>query len=531
MNKIKILDCTLRDGGYINNWEFGELNIQKLITNLIKSDIDIIECGFITNKDTNKHQSLYNHIEDVKEYYKQNHIRKSLLVCMINYGDYDIENLPEYNKSLIDGIRVAFHKRDKADALQLCKAIKKKGYKLFMQPMVSVSYTDEEFVSLIKEANDINPYAFYIVDSFGVMKRNDLLRFFYLVDHNLLKNILIGYHSHNNIQMAYANAQTLVDIKTKRKIIIDSSIFGMGRGAGNLNTELFLEYLNENNVANYDIIPILKVIDDIINPIYFSNYWGYSLPHYISAKYNCHPNYATYLNGKNTLTIENINDILSNINENMRNTFNQVYIEELYEQFQISSNDMLFTTKKIENIFKSKSVLIIAPGSSINSERQTIKDFQERNNNNLITIAINFHPELISCDYIFYSNNKRFENRNITDDSEIKLIVASNIKNVFGEEFIVDYSKLTNEIACVEDNAGLMLIKLLMDLKVKSIYLAGLDGYSDDIFKDYANPNLAFVKMKADALAMNEGLQKKLKEYSNTITIKMVTKPRKIEIS
>ena len=137
-----------------------------------------------------------------------------------------------------------------------------------MQPMVSVSYSDEEFINLINRSNELNPYAFYIVDSFGVMKRKDLMRLYYLVDHNLSNDIFVGYHSHNNIQMAYSNAQALVDLKTKRQLIIDSSVFGMGRGAGNLNTELFIEYLNELNGNKYRIKPLLKIIDQVLNPIY-----------------------------------------------------------------------------------------------------------------------------------------------------------------------------------------------------------------------------------------------------------------------
>ena len=109
--------------------------------------------------------------------------------------------------------------------------------------MVSLSYTDEEFLDLIRRVNELEPYAFYIVDSFGMMKRKDLTRLFYLVEHNLNENIKIGFHSHNNMQLAYSNAQSLVDLHSDRELIIDASVYGMGRGAGNLNTELFVQYM------------------------------------------------------------------------------------------------------------------------------------------------------------------------------------------------------------------------------------------------------------------------------------------------
>lgn len=104
--------------------------------------------------------------------------------------------------------------------------VKEKGYKVFVQAMVSVAYTDEEFLELISRVNEIEPYAFYIVDSFGMMKRKDLTRLFYIVEHNLKPCIWIGFHSHNNLQLAYSNAQSLVDMQTNRKLIVDSSVYG-----------------------------------------------------------------------------------------------------------------------------------------------------------------------------------------------------------------------------------------------------------------------------------------------------------------
>ncbi|HFP8864919.1 TPA: 3-hydroxy-3-methylglutaryl-CoA lyase, partial [Enterococcus faecium] len=149
-----------------------------------------------------------------------------------------------------------------------------------------------EFLAVIKNVNQFKPYAFYIVDSFGMMKGKDLTRLFYMIEHNLEKDIQIGFHSHNNMQLAYSNAQKLITVQTNRSLIIDSSVYGMGRGAGNLNTELFVEYLNDNAGKKYQLKPLLYIIDEILNSFYQKSYWGYSLPNYISAVHNAHPNYA-----------------------------------------------------------------------------------------------------------------------------------------------------------------------------------------------------------------------------------------------
>lgn len=526
MNNIKVLDCTLRDGGYINQWKFGENNIKKIISSLIDSKIDIVECGFLTEKtERNLDLSLFDSIERIVHYLPV-HRKNSMTVCMINYGEFDAENLPQYDGTSIDGIRVVFHKQDLDEALKMCEVIINKGYKLFIQPMVSISYSDKEFVSLINKTNKLRPYAFYIVDSFGVMKRTDLMRLYYLVDHNLSDDIYVGYHSHNNIQLAYSNAQALVDLKTKRKMIIDSSVFGMGRGAGNLNTELFVEYLNEVNGYKYKIKPLLKIIDKVLNPIYANDFWGYSLPHYLSAMNNCHPNYASYLDDKSTLTVENIDEILNGLEESKKNNFDKEYIERLYIQYQnrVIADDK--AKNQLESILRNKTIVIIAPGSSIIEENEKVTKVITCDNH--LTISVNFIPDEFNCDYIFVSNLRRYEDlKNISD---LKLIKTSNINNGNIGGIVVNYFDLLNDVESVEDNACMMLIKLLIDIGVEKIKLAGLDGYSHEIYDNFAKKDLAFIKNASIMDAMNSGMEKSLKQFSEFIDIEFITTPRFVKL-
>ncbi len=110
--------------------------------------------------------------------------------------------------------------------------LQQNGYKVFFQPMVTMRYTDEELLQLIRWTNINKPSAFYIVDSFGTMRKKDILRIFFLVDNNLCEDIRIGFHSHNNLQLSFSNAQELITLNSAREIIIDTSVFGMGRGQG-----------------------------------------------------------------------------------------------------------------------------------------------------------------------------------------------------------------------------------------------------------------------------------------------------------
>lgn len=524
--KNKVLDCTLRDGGYVNDWGFGEKNIKKIIEKLVEANIDIIECGFLSNKNKfNKDVTIFDDIKGIRSYLPKTK-KDNLFVCMINYGEYELDELPINDNKSIQGIRIAFHKKDMVGALEYCKALKAKGYKIFLQPMVSLSYTDDEFIKLIKASNKINPYAFYIVDSFGAMNGKDIKHLFKLVDCSLNKNIHIGFHSHNNIQMSFSNTQTLFNLKTKRNLIIDSSVFGMGRGAGNLNTEIFIEYLNEYHKSNYKLKPLLEIIDQILANIYINNYWGYSLPYYISAKNNCHPNYATYLDEKNTLNIENINDILKKIEKHKKNVFDNNYIQELYDKYQEKSVQNKEDINQLRKIFKNKTILIIAPGKSISLEKKKIKNVMSQKNT--ITISVNFLPNDFSCDYVFISNKRRY--KELINKSQLNLIITSNITPPANNCFVVDYSDLTNDVSCIEDNSTMMLIKLLIELKVENIKLAGLDGYSHELYENFVDKNMAFIKKPLIMDDMNNGMTNMLNIFSKDINIEFVTFPRYVKL-
>lgn len=521
MSDIKILDCTLRDGGYCNNWEFGYENIHTIIKGLLKANIDIIECGFITKRcKAEKDKTLFASFEDIGKVVPRDKEGKNF-VAMINYGEYPIEDVPHYDGNSVDGVRVAFHKEDKDSALAYCKQIKEKGYKVFVQDMVTLSYSDEEFVDLINQVNVLEPYAFYIVDSFGMMKRKDLIRLFYTVEHSLKDSVVIGFHSHNNMQLAYSNALTLTQVQTNRKIIIDSSVYGMGRGAGNLNTELFTEFLNDNFNGQYILHPLLNIIDDILDECYKKNPWGYSLPNYLSAKNNAHPNYASYLDDKKTLTVEDMENIFLLMEEDKKAIFDKQYIEELYIQYLARGKEQNEHKDKLEKILRGKRVLLIAPGKSSTEEMHRINEYDH----DIIRISVNF--DYPNSDYIFLSNLRRF--RELAPELYSKCIVTSNITS--NQVYLrTEYRNLLNNIDMVRDNAGLMAIKFLIDHDVREIVLAGFDGYSHDSKENYANKNMEFITKNAVLDAINEGMSIMLHRYSENIKIIFLTVPKHINI-
>ncbi|NHC43575.1 4-hydroxy-2-ketovalerate aldolase, partial [Bacillus sp. MM2020_1] len=168
MSNVKILDCTLRDGGYINNWKFGEKSIRKIIEKLSQSNIDIIECGFIRDWEFNPNISVFDDIERIRELIGQKN-KNITYVGMIDVPYIPIEKIKECDGSSIDGIRLTFHENEIEEAMNYGKILMEKGYKLFIQPVGTTSYTDAKLLELISRVNELKPYAFYLVDTFGIM--------------------------------------------------------------------------------------------------------------------------------------------------------------------------------------------------------------------------------------------------------------------------------------------------------------------------------------------------------------------------
>ena len=327
MSNIKILDCTLRDGGYVNNWIFGEETIKYIINELNLSCCDYIECGILKNciYDVNKTLfSRFNQLESLLP--KQS---KSQYVLLVNYGEIPIKNINIENQNKNINIKVTFKKNQVKNALEFSKQLVEKGHQIFINPMNTISYSEGELIDLISEVNRIKPIGFSIVDTTGQMMPTDIQKLCTIIERNLDKYIKLCFHSHNNLQLSFANSITFISQKTERDIIIDSSVYGMGRGAGNLCTELLMKYINDNYNGYYKLPNILKIIDEKINKIYSETPWGYNVPYYISASLNCHPNYAKYLKCQQNIKMEKMFEILNKIPAEKRGIYDEQVVKNL----------------------------------------------------------------------------------------------------------------------------------------------------------------------------------------------------------
>ncbi|KAB0574157.1 hypothetical protein F7P74_07655 [Helicobacter pullorum NCTC 12824] len=516
---IQVLDCTLRDGGYVNNFSFSKDCVADIVTLLEQSKVEFIEIGFLKNTKEANQTTIFSCFDEFN-FLHQCKKQHSYYVAMIVYGKFDVDKIPKKEETIIDCIRVTFKKNEITQAIQFIKLVKDKGYMVSANPTGINDYSNEELLELVNLINKTNFDMFAIVDTLGVLTSKQLLQIFELLNKKLKNNIKICFHSHNNLQLSFSNACELIDYSTERNIIVDSSCKGMGRGAGNLCTELILFYLNSNYHATYNLIPILQIIDKYIEPLSHIYDWGYTLPYYIASIHNCHPNYAIYLSNKQKLTAEQINNILMKIPDNQKNNYNEKLIQQLYLSSQNISFDDTYTLEYLQTLIQNRRVLIIGPGVSIDKNKEHIVTFIKEENP--FIIMLNFHTDNYKSDLVFVNNQKRF---NTLDKTNLKIMITSNIIANNITNLVLDYNKYLGDSHDCGDNTLVVLLNVLINIKCKDIFIAGCDGY-DINSVNYADTLSEHITDIADRLNMNRVIANNLKKLRQFANIKFITRSK-----
>lgn len=576
MGELKLLDCTLRDGGYLNDWKFGHNNLISIYERLIDSNVDYIELGFLDDRRTfDIDRSIMPDTDCMEKIYGTVDKKGKKVLGMIDYGTCSIDHIKPASESYIDGIRVIYKKHLRVEALDFCRQLKELGYIVFSQLVSVTSYTDEEMLDLIRLANEAKPDAVSMVDTYGLMHQNNLKHFIDLLDKNLDPDIALGYHGHNNFQMGYANCIAMLEYKTDRTMLVDGTLYGMGKSAGNAPIELIAMHMNQKYGKDYKISQMLEAIDVNIMNFCQPTTWGYNLFFYLAASNDCHPNYVADLMNKKTLSIKSINELLSRLEGEKKLLYDKKYMEDLYLEYQSHDIDDTDAIKRLSARFDSlstdifeyegdhehnvdgtnvqKNILVIGPGSSVSTEREKLDAFIEKTreadgDENLEIIAINYIPSEIPIDMLFISNSKRYlqmssalarlisteeadtkpkydENGMPIDEASdrIQIIATSNVTSKrIDFDYTLNYSSLIDEDADIIDNSFIMLLKALVKAGVKKVNVAGFDGYSEDKL-NFINPEMEYTFIKDRTEELNQYAKDKLAELASDIQVNFVT--------
>jgi 4-hydroxy 2-oxovalerate aldolase len=497
IENIKILDCTIRDGGYLNNWQFDKKVVREVYRASSDAGVDIIELGFKSGEKFFS-RDIYGiwrfcDEEEVREVTKG--ISGAKLGAMVDFGKIDISDFPESDESIIKIVRVAVHKNKIPDALKLIEQINDKGYETSLQMMGYSTFTGEEQKDVINLLGDSHLDYAYIADSYGSILPFQIKDLFEpLLE---IPSLKVGFHPHNNLQMAFANTLEAINCGIH---IIDGTIYGMGRGAGNLPIETFISYLQLQGFEKYNVIPILHCIDKYFVDFHKQMNWGYQLPYMLSGMFGCHSYYSKNLIDLKEYTIEDVWKALEAVTELKPVGFSQDILENLINHgliggkgfnsdVQPPKGENVVCTPAYINRHEGRDFLVLANGPNFKKYKDPIDMFIKKYNP--IILGANYLAGLYIPDYHTFSNKRRFIDYVDTVDKKSRLLIGQNISDKMIRKYTTRkyerlcYVDILNADFDIQDSViqsncktvSVLLMGVAIVMGAKRIFAAGLDGY------------------------------------------------------
>lgn len=295
--KIKVLDCTIRDGGLMNNHQFDDDLVRATYQALSKAGIDYMEVGYKNSRKMFSAKEFgkwkFCDDEDIKK--MMDGIESKMKVSvMVDVGRVDIEDVKPKKESPVDMIRVASYVKEIDKAIHLVNHFADKGYETTVNIMAISRALDNELTEAFEQLEkECKADVIYIVDSFGALYQ-ETIEFLIKKAKGIIKSKEIGIHAHNNQQLAFSNT---IEAIIHNANYVDATLYGLGRGAGNCPLELIMGFLKN---PKFNIRPIFSLIFDHYIPLGRKIEWGYSIPYAITGMLDEHPKPAIeYHNNKN----------------------------------------------------------------------------------------------------------------------------------------------------------------------------------------------------------------------------------------
>jgi 4-hydroxy 2-oxovalerate aldolase len=290
--EIKVLDCTIRDGGLMNAHKFTDDFVQKVFQAVNDSGIDYIELGYKAD------ESQYNRADyGPMKFCSEKDLaavvgkqeKKCKISVMVDIGRVDPNDIIPRSESLVDMMRVASYVKDIDKAINLVNLIKGKGYETTINIM-AISHARETDLdeALEQIENESGVDVVYLVDSFGALY-SEQIAYMAKKYKSYLKTREIGIHAHNNQQLAFANT---IEAIIQNVNYLDGTIFGIGRAAGNCPLELLLGFLKN---PKFNIRPIIELLGKEFVGLQDEIEWGYTIPYMLTGILDVHPRAAMEL--------------------------------------------------------------------------------------------------------------------------------------------------------------------------------------------------------------------------------------------
>ena len=443
-NNFKIIDCTLRDGGYYNNWNFTKNFANNYLSVLSQLGINYVEIGFkkiIKSKDFGPFsRSDYSYIKKLK-------IPKNLNLCaMADLSDFKNESyfsninriFTKKESKNIPLIRLACNYQDKNILEKVVKRLRKNNFNIAVNLMKFTVLKNNEIINFFKICKKLNVNILYLADSFGNCDPDRLIK----ISKELKKYFNIkqfGLHAHNNLSQALENAKTALKLGFG---YIDTSLTGMGRGAGNLKLEEFLDTVK--NIPQKKNENLYSLIDKEMIPLMQKYNWGPNYHYFYSAKNYIHPSFVQLLLSENKFSFYAMLEILEFLKKNKASSF----AKDIFDKLFLKTNNL-----KNKKNFKISKILILSENSK--NKKMNLNKFKRKgfkiSSMNYLT---NFNYKFL--DYVFICNPFRiFTELNRITNLNKRIIVPSYeiLKKMKfkKKEQLINYNYNKSEIPKIEE--------------------------------------------------------------------------------
>jgi len=493
MGKLNILDCTLRDGGYYNNWDFPKELVNDYLKAMSQIGIDYVELGFrsFQTKDF-KGPTWYT----TESYLNSLNIPKNLnLGVMVNA--FEIISHPKglnsaikimfanARKSKIKLVRLACHFEELNKTVKICKLLQRMNYKVAINLMQISEQSEEKILSASKLINKTKPDILYFADSLGGMDPAQIL--------SLVKTLRknwdgeLGIHTHNNLGKAIVNSMTAIENGVSW---VDCTVTGMGRGPGNAQTEYLLIEMQNIKKRNFNILPILKLINEHFDPLKLKFKWGPNAYYYLAGKHSIHPTYIQEM----LSTHFNPDEIMAAINQLKISGGRKYNVDLVRSEFQKPIKFIKGKWSPEEKI-KNRQVLLIASGPKANDYKEEIENYIKLKKPYVMALntTVNIDKKLIDV-FVACNPLKLIADTNLYKSLKSPLIVpqsllSKNLKNKFKNLKLLDFGVGVKENSFEFYKFGAIMPKLYTLVyalsiatsgKASKILLAGFDGYGSN---------------------------------------------------
>ena len=490
---IKHLDCTFRDGGYYNKWDFPDSIVNDYLKSMQLINVDYVELGF---RSLNK-EGYFGPFAFTKDDFIENfNIPSNIKIgVMVNASDLLNQNKIEENlnilfpnnskNSKVELVRIACHAHEIKNTFIVSEFLKEKGFEVGFNLMQIADRTNEELINILEFAKNYPIDVFYIGDSTGSL------------DNKKTKNIInqiqliwqkdIGIHAHDNLSLGLSNTMHAIESGANW---VDSTITGMGRGPGNVNTEfLAIETNKIKNKANPNFSHLLDIIENYFKSLKASHLWGTNSYYYLAGKKGIHPTFVQEMINDKRYKSDDIIHTIERISASGGKSFDK----SLLNNFTNYKNKKNTGTWKPNDIIDGNDVLILGSGNNLNKHSLALKSFIMKkkpkviklNSNteiedNLVDLTVACNPYRLITDL---ENHLKSHIPLVTSISQIDPSIFVKVKNKkildFGFSIVKDTFKVY-QTECIIPSSLAFAYALAISNSggSKTIYLAGFDGYN-----------------------------------------------------